>query len=989
MSSPLLQKSLKNPIYERFLQRKDFQYLHDYLHNNPQSTRLLITKYDQKKEKKPEKKEQMGTIKKKLETHLITFNSEDDSQFVTYNLFLGKKKNSQLFLIGKANGKSENESIEKQSPEQIFKTSQKIFHKKNLEIESESNCSTILEKDPIFDKEQKNKIDVYLISRPLIISKQDFEEREATLDLDFNEKENEIKKEKENFNETENEIKKEKENGNGNENEEEESLRFPNNFISNTSSNNSEESSFSTTSTYSSSHSETESITKDNENSKMKKTKENKPSKKKYTKDEEEKEDKDQNKSLENKKSENIDNNNQETKSTITKTKTITDKNKNANTNTNISTSAKTNTNTNTNTKTNTTNNINTKTNTNTKTSTNTKTKTKTKTNTNTNTKTNTKTNITNNTNTKTKTFKKPISKSEEAGWNIIQNFQPYTKLPLISKYIQKSNGVCFKILEMETIPEITSQSVLEFVEYAAEKCQNENVFPEIKFKQDKFEKMKEFFLEYIMIRISSKVFVSIKEKCKSKDKMLKQKLAKLQFISYQDLGIDSQIYDQEIFERSKKILGKVNYYVTPNQKLACIKESCLILSELFKGQTSGADDFLPCLVYCLLLTNPKKLQSNITFIESYSDFEMISNTAEGYYFTNLSSSKHFLENLSYDDVNVDPLSFLLRKEGKSELNLIKNQLKEFNLDDSKKSYFSLTPKKKKKKRKKRLKNKNKKSGSKFIRSRGFSQESIWDENVEDKVKNGYGKKNNDGNSNSSSNNNENEKKGIKNDFDFNFEFTFNNFLKPKKTNKTNKQTKPKRPNSMHLTKNTISEMKKYQFMDNNNSSIKKKTYHSKTNDNNKNNKNKNKNKNKNNTNNNNNDNNKKKNNTNNNNNNNNHHHSNNNNPRKININNKKDKNNQEKKRSQSSNNIKRIGTQKDGYIILNPDSNVNNNNKKKKNKIYTQKMIFKNQYPFYNLSSEDITMNQIPLLLSTYKQIVDKYEKLKRENYRQKVDKK
>ncbi|KAJ3438821.1 rab gdp/gtp exchange factor [Anaeramoeba flamelloides] len=847
MSSPLLQRSLKNPIYEHFFQKQDFQYLHDYLHNKKQNTRLLITKHDQNKENKPEKKEKMETLKERFETHLITFNPEDDSQFVTYNLYFGKKKNSQLFILGKMNGKNENENIESQSLKKIFQTHQKIFKNESLETEFAINCSTILEKDPMSEKEKKKKIDVYLISRPLIIPKQLSEIRETSLDFGINKNENE--------NENKNKKKDEDENKQKNDNEDNEVLRFPTYFVSNLSSNDSEESSLSTTSTDLSSDSEVESVAKEIQNPKMKKTKENESNSNDSKSEDEE-----------------VENKNNK-------------KNKNQNLGNKTS----------------------------------------------------------RNTNESTNTINTTKPKSEAARLDIIQNFEPYTKLPLISKYIQKCAGVCLKISEMETIPEITSQNVLEFVEYAAEKCQDEKVFPEIELKAEKYEKIKEFFLEYIMRRISSKVFVSIKEKCKTKDKMLKQKLGKLQFVGYQDLGIDPKIYDQEIFERSQKILEKVNDYVTPNEKLECIKESCLLLSELFKGQTSGADDFLPCLVYCLLLTNPKKLQSNITFIESYSDFEMISHTAEGYYFTNLSSSKHFLENLSYDDVNVDPLSFLLRKEGKSELNLIKNKLREFNLDNNKKSPFSLNPKKKRNKKKRKIRNKkkkkNKKPRSQFEKSEDFLQDSLWGENDKIKFKNNdeTGNSNRIGNNEKNKNDNQNNNRN-NHSFDFNFEFNFNNFLK----NKTiNKQKKLKRPNSVYFTGNSRILDKKFQFQRNNN---------------------------------------------------NNHNHTNNtnNNKRNIhnsrNISNNRNPDNKQLLRTKSyhiSKNKRITEFQKSGFIIINTDNvsdydnKINNNTtNKNKNKKYSKKKILKEQYPFYHLSPKDITVDQIPLLLSTYKKLVDKYEK-------------
>ncbi|KAJ3451392.1 rab5 gdp/gtp exchange factor [Anaeramoeba flamelloides] len=149
---------------------------------------------------------------------------------------------------------------------------------------------------------------------------------------------------------------------------------------------------------------------------------------------------------------------------------------------------------------------------------------------------------------------------------------------------------------------------------------------------------------------------------------------------------------------------------MTPRQKLTCINDTCIILLQIFEGRTVGADDFLPLAIYCLLYSNPKNLQTNLTFIESFSKPNMLNNTNEGYNFSTLLSAQNFLENLNHNDINLDPLSFILKKEGKtsnSSHSLLKTDSSD-TIHEKHLNEFFLKSNKKRKKKYKKTRNKNK-----------------------------------------------------------------------------------------------------------------------------------------------------------------------------------------------------------------------------------------------------------------------------------------
>ncbi|KAJ3431170.1 rab gdp/gtp exchange factor [Anaeramoeba flamelloides] len=300
--------------------------------------------------------------------------------------------------------------------------------------------------------------------------------------------------------------------------------------------------------------------------------------------------------------------------------------------------------------------------------------------------------------------------KFADVGWDVIEGFEPYLEIPEVKKLIQKADGVCLTINEMDEVPNSIPENVLEFVDYATEKCPKEKLFPKLEQESDKNEKIEEFFLEYIMLRISGRVFAAIKKQNKKKDKKLKELLSKLNFLNFQDLGIEQNLFKKEIIDKAKLNLKKINNCMTPRQKLTCINDTCIILLQIFEGETVGADDFLPLVIYCLLYSNPKHLQTNLTFIESFSKPNMLNNTNEGYNFSTLLSAQNFLENLNYNDINLDPLNFILKKEGKSSdssHSLYKADSSE-SLHEKHLNEFSLKSNKKRKKKYKKIRNKNK-----------------------------------------------------------------------------------------------------------------------------------------------------------------------------------------------------------------------------------------------------------------------------------------
>eukprot|EP01132_Coremiostelium_polycephalum_P005381 gene5381-6714_t len=119
--------------------------------------------------------------------------------------------------------------------------------------------------------------------------------------------------------------------------------------------------------------------------------------------------------------------------------------------------------------------------------------------------------------------------------------------------------------------------------------------------------------------------------------------------------------------------LRKINTYKTPRDKMVCVYNCCKSIFKLLKdannsGNPSGADDFLPILIFVVLKANPPMLQSNIDYITIFSPNRM--STMIGCYFTHLISATLFIKDIgSKSKLTIDSNEFERLKE-KSELEL-------------------------------------------------------------------------------------------------------------------------------------------------------------------------------------------------------------------------------------------------------------------------------------------------------------------------------
>ncbi|PRP77765.1 hypothetical protein PROFUN_14126 [Planoprotostelium fungivorum] len=172
---------------------------------------------------------------------------------------------------------------------------------------------------------------------------------------------------------------------------------------------------------------------------------------------------------------------------------------------------------------------------------------------------------------------------------------------------------------------------------------------------------------------MSNKLFTVIFENhCKAKETAntsLTNRIHRLRFIQPHHLDIKPDIIDEESLRAAQKELNRLNNYKTPREKLYCIWNCCRAIYNSLKGTNdanpSGADEFLPILIYVVIRANPLHLFSNIQYVSLFRHpNKMI--TEMGYYFTHLVSAVTFIETVDSKRLSIDPDEFQRKFNGES-----------------------------------------------------------------------------------------------------------------------------------------------------------------------------------------------------------------------------------------------------------------------------------------------------------------------------------
>ncbi|KAL6909532.1 hypothetical protein ACP4OV_001813 [Aristida adscensionis] len=169
---------------------------------------------------------------------------------------------------------------------------------------------------------------------------------------------------------------------------------------------------------------------------------------------------------------------------------------------------------------------------------------------------------------------------------------------------------------------------------------------------------------KYIMTKLFDRAFASSAVDAAA-DMEISEKIARLQkFVKPHHLDIPKVLHNEASWLLAVKELQKINSFKAPREKLLCIMSCCQVINNLLLNVSmsnartlSGADEFLPILIYITIKANPPQLHSNLKFVQLFRRETKLISEVE-YYLTNLVSAKMFIINVNAQSLSMDETEF-------------------------------------------------------------------------------------------------------------------------------------------------------------------------------------------------------------------------------------------------------------------------------------------------------------------------------------------
>eukprot|EP00435_Cladocopium_sp_Y103_P047880 s298_g14.t1 len=153
---------------------------------------------------------------------------------------------------------------------------------------------------------------------------------------------------------------------------------------------------------------------------------------------------------------------------------------------------------------------------------------------------------------------------------------------------------------------------------------------------------------KFLIMRLHGKIF-GLEKSDPEEDEMLRRRIDSLSWVGFQNLGVPS--VDVTLLDLAVDQLRSMDKFKAPRDKMICILNACRVINDVLKraivesggGRPLAADDFLPLLIYCLILANPPRLHSNIEFVAAFRHPSRLI-AEDAYFLTALQSAVAFVK---------------------------------------------------------------------------------------------------------------------------------------------------------------------------------------------------------------------------------------------------------------------------------------------------------------------------------------------------------
>ncbi|WWC90620.1 uncharacterized protein L201_005556 [Kwoniella dendrophila CBS 6074] len=133
------------------------------------------------------------------------------------------------------------------------------------------------------------------------------------------------------------------------------------------------------------------------------------------------------------------------------------------------------------------------------------------------------------------------------------------------------------------------------------------------------------------------------------RDAVFAQRVRLFRWVREKHLDVPEGEATQGFLGFAEQELLKINHYKAPRDKMICILNCCKVIFGLIRNvygaEATGADAFVPILIFVVLQANPDNMLSNIEYISRFRSASKLQGEA-GYYLSSLSGSIAFIETM-------------------------------------------------------------------------------------------------------------------------------------------------------------------------------------------------------------------------------------------------------------------------------------------------------------------------------------------------------
>ncbi|WWD19140.1 hypothetical protein CI109_103598 [Kwoniella shandongensis] len=133
------------------------------------------------------------------------------------------------------------------------------------------------------------------------------------------------------------------------------------------------------------------------------------------------------------------------------------------------------------------------------------------------------------------------------------------------------------------------------------------------------------------------------------RDAVFSQRVRLFGWVREKHLDVPEGEASQGFLGFAEQELLKINHYKAPRDKMVCILNCCKVIFGLIRNaygtESTGADNFVPILIFVVLRANPDNMLSNIEYISRFRSASKLQGET-GYYLSSLTGAIQFIETM-------------------------------------------------------------------------------------------------------------------------------------------------------------------------------------------------------------------------------------------------------------------------------------------------------------------------------------------------------